>query len=93
MMGQDPKGKGKVANDYNQMEKIPIHDDHKGEKSIDLGPKEGKKKHIKKIIYYESDTFTSSTTSHKDDFSSSKKTWLNQISIELHLVLHVFLAI
>ena len=64
----DSKGKGKVSN---EKEKIPLDNDPKGDKMVDLGShkKEGeKKRHIKKIIYYESDT---SSSSQKDNSSSS----------------------
>jgi hypothetical protein len=49
-----------VANDYAQKEKIPDDGEPKGEKSLDSRTKkEGKKKCVKKIVYYESDTSTS----------------------------------
>jgi hypothetical protein len=55
MTGQDLKGK--VANDHNEKEKIPIDYRPKGEKSVDSRTKEGKKKkHIKKIVYYENES-------------------------------------
>jgi hypothetical protein len=61
MMRQDPKGKGMVANNYAQKDKIPDDGEPKGEKSLDsrTKKKEGKKKCVKKIVYYESDTSTS----------------------------------
>jgi hypothetical protein len=75
MVGQDSKGVGEVANEHDEKEKIPIDDEPKGEKPINLGSnkKDGKKKCIKNVIYYESNTSTSSTTSQKDDSSSSSK--------------------
>jgi hypothetical protein len=70
----DPEGTGKVANRRDDKEKIPINDEPKGEKPVDLRSgkkKEGKKKKcIKKIVYYESDMSTSLTTLPKDDSSS-----------------------
>jgi hypothetical protein len=73
-MRQDPKGKGKVANNHNDKDMIPIDDELKCEKFVDSGSKEGKKKkRIKKIVYYKSSASISWTTSQKDDSSSSKK--------------------
>jgi hypothetical protein len=71
MVGQDSKGKGKVADEHDRKEKITVDDELKGEKPIDFGSsKEGKKKKcIKKIVYYESNT----SSSQKDDESSSSK--------------------
>jgi hypothetical protein len=67
----DSKGKGKVSN---EKEKVPDEVETKDEILVDSGShkKEGKRrKHIKKIIYYDGDT---SSSSHNDDaYSSSKK--------------------
>jgi hypothetical protein len=54
-------------------EKIPIDDEPKGEKIVDLGSgkkKEGTKKRIKNIICYKSDA---SSSSQKDDDASPSK--------------------
>jgi hypothetical protein len=65
-----------VADVHDEKEKIPIYDEPKGEKPIDSGSSKNKngnkKKHIKKTIYYESDTFTSLMTSQKYDSYSNK---------------------
>jgi hypothetical protein len=66
----DSKGKGKV---FDEKEMIPIDDEPKGEKIVDSRSekwKEGKKKCIKKIIYYDSAT---SSSSQKDDNASPSK--------------------
>jgi hypothetical protein len=81
---KDYKGKGKVADEHDRKENIPIDDEPKGEKPVDsgLGNNTGmEKKRIKKIVYYDSDT--SSSTQKNDDSSSSKqklvKTTFNRI--------------
>jgi hypothetical protein len=89
--GHQREGKGGWRS---KKEKISISDKPKGEKPIDSGSnkKEGKKnKCIKKIVYYESDTSTSSTTSQKND-PSSKQKMVKIHSTALHLVIHAFLV-
>jgi hypothetical protein len=50
MLGEDPIGK--VVNNTNEKENMPIDDKPKGEKHVDSGTKkEDKKKCIKKIVY------------------------------------------
>lgn len=73
MLRVDPKGKEKVANDHNEKEKIPIDDEPEGEKSVGSGTKKEGKKCIKKIVCCKSDTSTS-TSLHKDSYSSKEKT-------------------
>jgi hypothetical protein len=57
MVGQDSRGKGKVADGHDERDMISIDDETKGEKPVDSGSnkkKDGKKKkHTKKIVYYE----------------------------------------
>jgi hypothetical protein len=66
MASNDAKGKGKVTD-----EKETINNESKGDKPIDSGSNnknEGRRrKHIKKIIYYNCD----SSSSHKDNDNSS----------------------
>jgi hypothetical protein len=85
----DSKGKGKVSN---EKEKIPLDNEPKGNKMVDLGSHKkegGKKRRIKKIIYYESDT---SSSSQKDDSSSSsKKKSVKQNYAKCLLIIHAFL--
>jgi hypothetical protein len=74
----DPKGKGMVVNDK---EKEFVLNEQRDDKPTDLGSsqkkREGKKKrHIKKIIYYDSDA--SSASPHDVDDSSPKKKTVNQ---------------
>jgi hypothetical protein len=74
----DPKGKGMVIND-NEKETL-YADEPKGDKPTNSGSshkkKDGKKKrHIKKIINYDSDT---SSSLPRDDDSSMKKKTVNQ---------------
>jgi hypothetical protein len=61
MPGENPNGQGKMVNNTNDKEKTPIDDKPKGKKPIDSRTKEGKKKCIKKIVYYETDSSTSSS--------------------------------
>jgi hypothetical protein len=72
-MADNAKGKGKVTN------KETLNNEPKGEKPADLrfGKKDGKKKkHIKKIVYYDNDT--SSTSPKDNDGSSSKQKTVKQ---------------
>jgi hypothetical protein len=77
----DPKGKGMVINDK---EKETLYmDKPKGYKPTDSGSthkkRDGKKKrHIKKIIYYDSDASSASPMDYGDEDSSSKKKTVNQ---------------
>jgi hypothetical protein len=67
----DPNGKGKMTD-----EKEILFGDKEGE-IIDSGSgktkKDGNKKHIKKIVYYDSDA-SSSSQKEDDDIDSKKKT-------------------
>jgi hypothetical protein len=68
----DPKGKGILINDK---EKKTLNiDEPKGDKPTDSGSnskrKDGKKRHIKKIIYYDSDASSSSPRDYDDEDSS-----------------------
>jgi hypothetical protein len=67
-----------------EKEKITIDNKPKGEKIVvsGLGKKEGKKKHIKKIIYYDNDT-----SSQKDDNTSPSKQNMVKTSFN-HTPLH-----
>jgi hypothetical protein len=67
MSGRDPKGKGKMVDDNIEKDKTPINDRTKDEKPIDSKKKDGKKKRIKKIVYYETDSST--TCEHKVELS------------------------
>jgi hypothetical protein len=56
---EDTKGKGKVV-DHNEKDNTTINDKYKDEKPVySRTKKDGKKRHIKKIIYYEMDSSTS----------------------------------
>ena len=71
MSREGPKGKGKVVNNAKDKEKTPIDDKLKGEKSIYSGTKkEGKKKRLKKIVYYEVDSSTSPSPSSEEETTS-----------------------
>jgi hypothetical protein len=77
-----PKGKGMVINDK-EMEKETLYvDASKGDKPTDSGSnnkrKEGKKRCIKKIIYYDSDNSSSSPRDDNDKDYSLKKKTVNQ---------------
>jgi hypothetical protein len=71
----DPKGKGMVINDK---EKESLLNEPRDDKPTDLGSshkkRDGKKRRIKKIIYYDSDA----SPSPRDDDDSSKKNTVNQ---------------
>jgi hypothetical protein len=76
----DPKGKGTVINDKEEVINV---DERKGDKITDSGSnnkkKDGKKKRrIKKIIYYDNDISSSSPRDDDDEDSSSKKKMVNQ---------------
>jgi hypothetical protein len=76
----DPKGKGMVVNDK---EKESLFNEPRDDKPTDWGSshkkRDGKmKRHIKKIIYYDSDASSSSPRDDNDDNSSSKKKTVNQ---------------
>jgi hypothetical protein len=76
----DPKGKGMVINDK---EKETLYvDEPKGDKPTDSGSshkkRDGKKRHIKNIIYYDSDASSSSLRDDDDKDSSSKNKTVNQ---------------
>jgi hypothetical protein len=98
MSGVDPKEKGKMVDEHdvkNKGEKIV--DDKKGEKTIDsrCSKRDGKKRCIKKIVYYETDSSTSSSPLGKEETTSGhhEQKWLNLNSIALNLIIRVFLAI
>jgi hypothetical protein len=87
-MADDAKGKGKVTN-----EKETLNNEPKGEKSVDsgFGKKVGKKKKcIKKIVYYDNDTSSSSPKDNGDSFSSKQKT-IKQTTLRRLLITRVFL--
>jgi hypothetical protein len=58
MSEEDPIRKGKVVDDHTKKDKTSLEDKTKDEKPTDSHRtrKDGKKKWIKKIIYYEMDT-------------------------------------
>jgi hypothetical protein len=88
MASDDANGKGKVTD-----EKETINNEPKGDKPVDSGltNKDGKnKEHIKKIIYYDSDT-SSYSPKDDDDSSSSKKKRLNKTTLRRLLIIRVFL--
>jgi hypothetical protein len=59
---------GKVVNNTNEKENMPIDDKPKGEKHVDSGTKkEDKKKCIKKIVYYETNSYTSPSPSGEEE--------------------------
>jgi hypothetical protein len=77
----DPKGKGIMINN-NEKEILNVNEP-KGDKFTNSGSnnkrKDGKqKRHIKKVIYYDSDTASFSPRGDDDKDSSTKKTTVNQ---------------
>jgi hypothetical protein len=71
-------GKGIVINDKEKEKEILYVDEPKGEKPTDSGSNnkgkdEKKKRHINKIIYYESYAYSSSPRDDDDDSSTKKK--------------------
>jgi hypothetical protein len=76
MDSNDARGKGNVTD---EKEKIPIDSDLKGDAPINSGSNkktDDKKKRIKNIIYYESNTFSSS---QKTTIPIQRKTQLNKL--------------
>jgi hypothetical protein len=71
----DPRGKGMVVNDK---EKESVFNEPRDNKPTDSGlshkKRDGKKRRIKKIIYYDSDASSSSPHDDADDSLSKKKT-------------------
>jgi hypothetical protein len=75
----DPKGKGMVINDK---DKESFLNEPREDKPTDSGSshkkRDGKKRHIKKIIYYDSDASSCSPRDDDDEDSSLKKKTVNQ---------------
>jgi hypothetical protein len=76
-----------------EKDKIPIDDEPNGEKLVDSGSKkDGKKKCIKKIIYYESDTLLLRPLCIGMTPLLPNKRQINRLSITLHLIIRISLV-